>query len=594
MQSQDTELTNESLRNVRTILFVDVVEFVRLSEEDEEDAARRLEQVVDRIEKDVLPAHAGRFVHGSGDGVMLEFSETRSAVCAAFAIQRAFHVLNEGVAPQRLMLARIGLHRGRVIPGKRDIFGNSPNLAQRMTTIAGPGEIVVSAAVRDQLTDDLDADIEDLGDCFLKHVAQPVRAYRIGPPGPRPVIESGSGTRVQLRPAIAVIPFSGRGVDAEHRVLGEVFADDIISALSRAADLNVISRLSTTAFRDRDAAPVEIGKRLNVNYVLSGTYRVSDRDVTLVAELAEADSDKIVWGDRFKGRVSEILRGEDKLVYDIVARVSVAILNRELERARLEALPTLQSYTLLMGAITLMHRGSSADFDRAHQMLEIVAERSSRLAIPHAWLAKWHVLRFNRGKSQDRAQEAQRALDCTKRALDAEPTCSLALTIDGFVHTNLLKRLDIGQERYDLALEVNPNDSLAHLLKGTLHAFKGEGSAAVRETEHALELSPLDPLKYFYESLAATAAHSAGHYERAIELAQRSLRSNRMHPSTLRALAIAQSQLGRMDDARKTVQELLRLEPNLTVSRYLENNPSGMYATGKVWSEALRRAGLPD
>ena len=99
MQSQDTELTNESLRNVRTILFVDVVEFVRLSEEDEEDAARRLEQVVDRIEKDVLPAHAGRFVHGSGDGVMLEFSETRSAVCAAFAIQRAFHVLNEGVAP---------------------------------------------------------------------------------------------------------------------------------------------------------------------------------------------------------------------------------------------------------------------------------------------------------------------------------------------------------------------------------------------------------------------------------------------------------------------------------------------------------------
>jgi adenylate cyclase len=594
MQSQDPQSIGDSVPNVRTIVFVDVVEYVRLSDQNEDDAARRLEQVVDRIENDVLVTHGGRFVHGSGDGVMLEFSETCPAVRAAFAIQSLFHSLNEGVPPERLMLARIGVHRGRVIPARRDILGSSPNLAQRLTTIAGPGEIVVSAVVRDQLTDDLDAEIEDLGECFLKHVAQPVRGYRVGPPGPRPIIEPGSASQVQLRPAIAVIPFSGRGIDAEHRVLGEVFADDIISALSRAADLNVISRLSTTAFRDRDAAPHEIGKHLSVTYVLSGTYRVSGRDVVLVAELAEAASGEIVWGDKFTGQVSDILRGEDKLIHDIVARVSAAILNRELERTRLEALPTLQSYTLLMGAITLMHRGSSVDFDRSRQMLEIVAERSRRLATPHAWLAKWHVLRFNRGKSKDRKDEAQRALDCTKRALDAEPTCSLALTIDGFVHTNLLKRLDIAQERYDLALEVNPNDSLAHLLKGTLHAFKGEGPVAVRETEHALKLSPLDPLKYFYESLAATAAHSAGQYDRAIELAQRSLRSNRMHPSTLRALAIAQSQLGRMDDARKTVQELLRLEPNLTVSRYLENNPSGMYETGKVWSEALRRAGLPD
>ena len=593
MQSHVERLIDDSVRNLRTVVVVDVVESVRLMEQDENDTIHRWQRVVDRTVNEVLGAQGGRLVKSLGDGMMLEFSDTRSAANAAFAIQRAFAAINEGVAPERLMLGRIGLHRTRVVEGENDIFGHGVNLAARLTTIAGPGEIVISATVRDELTDYLDADVEDLGECILKHVAQPIRAYRIGPPGPHPVIEPGSAQRLQLKPAIAVIPFSVRSGDAEYHVLGEVFADDIISALSRTPDLHVISRLSTTQFRDREASPSQIGSFLKVNYVLSGSYRVSGQDVILRAELAEANTGLIVWTANFKGTISDILSGEAHLVFEIVSCITREILKRELERAQIEALPTLQSYTLLMAAIALMHRGSTDDFDRARQMLETVIERSRRLAVPHAWLAKWYVLRFNRGRSEDRTREAQLAIDCTKRALDAEPNCALALTIDGFVHTNLLKRLDIGQERYEAALEVNPNESLAWLLKGTLHAFKGEGPAAVEGTEHALKLSPLDPLRYFYESLAATAAHSAGHFERAIELAQRSLRANRMHPSTLRALAIAQSQLGRMPDARKTVQALLKVEPGLTVSRYLENNPSGVYETGKVWSEALRRAGLP-
>src|SRR4029434_1712101 len=202
----------------------------------------------------------------------------------------------------------------------------------------------------------------------------------------------------------------------------------------------------------------------------------------------------------------------------------------------------------------------------------------------------------NRGlaREDEKEREAKIALASTNRALDLDSNCSLALTIDGFIHTNLLKNLDVGLRRYDAALGVNPNESLALLFRGTLHAFRGEGTQAVEDTERALMLSPLDPLRYFYESLAATAAHSAGQYERAIDLAKRSLRSNRVHPSTLRALAIAQSQLGLREDARRTVEELRELTPNLTVRSYLVDNPSSEYETGKVWSDALRRAGLPE
>jgi tetratricopeptide (TPR) repeat protein len=227
-------------------------------------------------------------------------------------------------------------------------------------------------------------------------------------------------------------------------------------------------------------------------------------------------------------------------------------------------------------------------------MLQALKERVPRHAIPDAWLAKWFVLRVQQGWSADPKLDARQALDCTRRALDADAHCALAMAIDGFVHTNLLKRLDIAEQRYDMALDANPNESLAWLLKGTLHAFKGEGRQAVDSTLQALRLSPLDPLKYFYDSLAATAALAAGEYERAIEHARRSLRANRTHTSTLRALAIAQVQTGRDAEARETVRELLRLEPTLTVRAYLERSPSSAFETGRIWSGALRAAGLPE
>jgi class 3 adenylate cyclase/TolB-like protein len=590
----DPDPTNHHARVVRTVLVVDLVESVRLIQEDEEGAVRRWRAFVEHVAHQVLPLHGGRMVKSLGDGMMLEFPRVQPAVATAFEIHKVCARMNEGVHSNRCMLMRMGIHVSPLIMDERDLYGHGVNLAARLASLAGPGEVVVSADVRDQLTSQLDADIEDLGECYLKHVSNPMRAYRLGPPGPRPVIGPGLSSMEELLPTIAVIPFAARTQEPDHYVFGEVLADEIISAISRTAQLRVISRLSTTAFRERGASAGTISEHLNANYILTGAYRVIGDRLSLSVELVEASSRHIVWAEVLKGGVAAILMGDDDLIERIVTELGRAVLAQEIDRARALALPTLASYTLLMGAIVLMHRGAPHDFERAGQLLEALTERVPRQAAPHAWLAKWHVLRFNRGRSDDNMGEAKVALDCTKRALDNEPNCSLALTIDGFVHTNLLKRLDIGLDRYDLALQVNPNESLAWLLKGTLHAFKGEGALAMEGTERALVLSPLDPLRYFYESLAATAAHSAGRYERAIELAQRSLRVNRVHPSTYRALAIAQSQLGRLDDARRTVGELLKLQPNLTVSNYLESNPSGSFETGKVWAEALRRAGVPE
>ena len=135
---------------------------------------------------------------------------------------------------------------------------------------------------------------------------------------------------------------------------------------------------------------------------------------------------------------------------------------------------------------------------------------------------------------------------------------------------------------------------MAWLFKSVLHAFQGQGAPAMEAADRAVALSPLDPLRYYYDSVSASAALSAGRYERAIELAQRSLRANRGHSSTLRVLAMAHALSGQLETARQFGAELMRLQPSFTVRAFLARSPSARFEIGRICAEALRQAGVPD
>ena len=98
----------------------------------------------------------------------------------------------------------------------------------------------------------------------------------------------GAAGAIDLRPTIAVMPIALRSVEPEHRFLGEALADEVTAALSKTAELHVISRLSSFAFLDRKAGLPEIGARLNARYVLSGSVGAVDDRLRLHLELADA------------------------------------------------------------------------------------------------------------------------------------------------------------------------------------------------------------------------------------------------------------------------------------------------------------------
>ncbi len=581
-------------RLTRAVLVVDLVESVRLIEEDEHGAVQRWRGFVDQVQR-MLPRWSGaRLVKSLGDGMMLEFPDARGAASAAFAIGSSAEALSRELPPQQQFQLRMGVHVGELLADDLDIYGRGVNLAARLMTLAGPAEIVVSADVREQITATVDAEIEDLGECHLKHIAQPVRAYRIGPPGPKPVVPGGGSHPPHLLPTVCVIPFTARMASGDQRVLGEVIADEVIHGLSRSIELNVVSRLSTTVFRDRAVSLDDLRTHLQADYVVTGTYQADGDKLQVMVELIEAVEGQVMWSDRLNGSVNEVAWGRDALLDTIVNRVSGCILAREIERTRTNALPTLRSHTLLIAAIALMHRLSRADFEHARVLLQAVIDRAPRQGLPYAWLAKWHVLKVHQGWSEDRAMEERLARDAVQRAIEADAQRSLGLTMKGLVASTFTSRLDEAEAAYDEALLVNPNDSLGWLLKGTLHAFRGEGPSAMACTEKALVLSPLDPMRWYYDSLAATAAISDERYAEAISYATRSLRANRVHTSSWRAMVIAKALSGDVAGSQESAKTLLTLEPGMTVQGWRQRSPTTGYAVGDRIAQAFRVAGIPE
>lgn len=398
-----------------------------------------------------------------------------------------------------------------------------------------------------------------------------------------------------MQPAIAVVPFTNRNHGFEHFAAGELIADGVIARLSKTRELKVISRLSTTSFRDRQVDAQEIEHRLGASYILVGSYLLNDSKLVVTAELIEAKSGHVLWADRLQAPLQDLFESESELCGNLADQAHAAIMASELHSAITQPLPSLQSYSLLLGAMTLMHRANYKEFDKARLMLERLMELHRLHALPHAWMAKWYVLKAAQGWSTDTKQDAAEALACCRRALEKDSQSALAIAVTGQVHGYLNKDLDAAEKLYHEALACNPNESLAWLWLGMNFGFRGKNEQAADSTERALLLSPLDPLRYYYQSLAASASIAAGRYDRAIELASASLRANRTHSSTYRALAIAQVLSGNVADGTATVSQLMTLEPNFTVRAFLARYPG--QAQAKSYSEmlanALATAGLP-
>ena len=576
----------------RVVLFIDIVESVRLIEADQDAIVLRWLDIVEAVRTELLNETSGRIVKETGDGLLLEFQSATEASATAFAIQRLCETRDAALPPDQQIRLRFGISLGDVIQGPEDIYGHEVNVAARLMSLAEAGEIVVSAAIRDRLTADVDADIEDMGECFLRHLSKPVRAFRLRPPGMGPAPASRS-VYERLRPSIAVLPLDPRSADQQARMVGEALADELIQSLSRSAVFDVISRLSSRAFGGRAMTPEDILERLGADYLVSGSFALESSVFRMHLELCDARSGRVIWASPYRLSAAELQTDRGACLDEVVVGISAAVTAEEVRSVRSRPLATLRAHTLLTAAVNLMRRLSSRDFHRARDVLEALLDRSPREPLALSRMAEWRLMRAQQGWSEDLERDGWLAAAAVAHALDEDPSCSVSLMVDGAVQAHFFKRLDVAERRYNEAIEIDQSNGMAWLRRGTLCAFTDRGERAVKETSRALALSPHDPSRFLYDSLAASAHLTAGDNDTALAFAERSLRLNRLHTSTLRVKAVAQWRLGQEDAARESVVELLRLEPEFTITRYLNRVPSANYHIGRSVADALSKAGVP-
>jgi eukaryotic-like serine/threonine-protein kinase len=164
-------------RKLAAILYADVVEYSRLTAEDEDHTHRVLGEYLDLISS-TIEAHRGQVMHYAGDAVLAMFDAVVDAVGSATEIQARLAERNEVLPAERQVRFRIGVHLGDVIEDRGDIYGDGVNIAARLEGLAEPGGICVSKSVR-SAAKNLDLLYEDMGEQYLKNISEPVRAFRV-------------------------------------------------------------------------------------------------------------------------------------------------------------------------------------------------------------------------------------------------------------------------------------------------------------------------------------------------------------------------------------------------------------------------------
>jgi class 3 adenylate cyclase len=166
-------------RRLAAILAADVVGYSRLMGADEEGTLAALKAHRQELIDPLIAQHHGRIVKTTGDGLLIEFASIVDAVRFAVVMQQGVADRSAAVDANRRILFRVGINVGDVIVEDDDIFGDGVNVAARLEALAEPGEICVSATVREHVGEKLPVGYADLGEHSVKNIARPVHVYRI-------------------------------------------------------------------------------------------------------------------------------------------------------------------------------------------------------------------------------------------------------------------------------------------------------------------------------------------------------------------------------------------------------------------------------
>jgi TolB-like protein/class 3 adenylate cyclase/Tfp pilus assembly protein PilF len=580
---------NRTELRLAAILAADVAGYSRLIGVDEEGTLHRLRSIRAEVIDPAIAAHRGRLVKTTGDGFLVEFASVVYALRCAVEIQRqiADHG-GDGPADHRIEL-RIGIHQGDIVVEDGDIFGDGVNVAARLEALAEPGAICVSARVQEDAAGRLDLAFADLGEQNLKNIARPIRAYRVGPhklstpPAQAPL-------PLPDKPSIAVLPFQNISGDPEQEVFADGMVEDITTALSKLRWFFVIARNSSFAYKGRAVDVKQIGRELDVRYVLEGSVRKGGNRLRVTAQLVEAETGNHVWAERYDRDIGDIFAVQDEITERVVATIEPQLYAAEHFRSHREAPEHLDAWECVIQALSQMERGTIAGTEAAEKLYRRAIALAPKYAQAHSLLAWSLILSAIIGGGV--TEMVPRAMSEVKTAIALDERDPWAHLVLGMLHWRQ-RRYPEAESALLRAIGLNPNFAVAHAALGFPLALQGKTDAAITSVEHALRLNPEDIFLGYFATSAMTVAHfAAGRYAEAIAWTRKTIEKRPEYPRSYALLMATAAMNGNFEAATEALDVHSRPVPHHSLAWERENMPfAGEFA--ERFLEGLRRAGVP-
>jgi adenylate cyclase len=623
-------------RKLAAILHADVAGFSRLMGEDEAGTHRVLGELRRAVDP-LIASYGGRIVGTAGDSLLADFPSVVEALNCAIEIQLASRTINDPIPPDRRLELRIGVNLGDVIVDGGDIFGDGVNIAARLQALAQPGTVCISHTVYEQVRNKLDLDYHPLGSHRVKNIAEPVRAYAVGVsavPGrarkrprlllaaagasglvvaglamwalyagagrdllglgaaaPTPVEVAGLAAphRLAGRLSVAVLPFKNLSGDAGQDFFSAGITEDVITALGRFSNLLVVAKSASFQLKDRNLSPAEIGRLLDVRYLLVGSVRRAGDRLRVNVELTDAATGRNVWSEAYDAEVKDIFDVQQDIARRVVGAAAVKLTRFERDRALAKPTESLAAYEYVLRGREHFSRATRDSNAEAQDMFQRAIDLDPNYAAAYAELGLSFIEAVASGWTEFIADDLARAETLAQKALSLDSASTTAYRLLAEVHL-ARRHFDLALGQIDRALEINPSDAESFSMRGALLVWAGRAAEALRWLEGALRLDSANARATFYLGMAY---YFLDRYGQSVEALDHALAGNLGRNTQIAGrsvLAAAYAQLDRRPDADRERTAVTRIAPFQNAERFASQ--FGTQTAHDHMLEGLNKAGF--
>jgi TolB-like protein/class 3 adenylate cyclase/Tfp pilus assembly protein PilF len=503
------EVKKEIELEIAHVLFTDIVGYSKLPIHQQRAVVERLNEIVRGTDEFQAAETAGRLIKiPTGDGITLVFYHSPEApVECALEISRALKQHPE-------LQLRMGIHSGPVsgvidATGKANVAGAGINIAQRVMDCGDAGHILLSKHVAEDLEEypHWQPHLHELGECEVKHgvrvsvvnlytaelgnpaVPEKLKAARVAAAAQRKravlrwlslgvasllaVIALigfllfryrrplGTGELQLPEKSIAVMPFDNRSRDPDNAYFADGIQDEILTRLSKIADLKVISRTSTQHYKSAPENLHEIGRQLGVAHILQGSVQKSGDIVRVNVQLIKAANDSHLWADTFDRKLTDILSVESEVARAIADQLRAKLTGREEQVIAAKPTDNPEAYdAYLRGlAYTLKTQNTPANAIGAQKYLREAVRLDPKFALSWALLSYVDSDGYTSLSLQPTVALREEARQAAETALTLQPNLGEAVLAKGYYHYSCLKDYDTAVGYFEQARQLLPNSS---------------------------------------------------------------------------------------------------------------------------------------